>query len=686
MTPRQPDYYRLILFGRWETELPKVALSLLQIMALLCSFCDDALCPIVSETVDIARFCRTIEDGAVTELFAAFTAGQIYQWKQLRCPLAILLSVDVETASQEEEASTDSRVFRVCARKIYSHLVKTSLESLVLECEMDDLQSGRKEWSYMYDISVNFDDPLATCILRRPDYGTWTLDSTVQLARVLLHDCDKHSHISPTSIQLPTRLIYVGTQDSDVCLRVSTGLRAQYLALSYCWGTAQTMVTNTSNLQAHLNSLVVSQLPTTIRDAIGVTRGLGFYYIWIDSLCIVQDDKHDVAVEISNMASIYSNSELTISAEDAVDCHDGLITPCDRDSQLQVLVRLPYLSALEVRGHLNIMSDSPRYCTGHIHSRSWTMQEHYLPNRILYLGNALRWQCPAGVFNSMPLLGCKQSTLIRQTSLVQFNTPYDMQSSDSSYVPVFWYEKILVEAVARDLARQSDSLPSLAGMASAFAASAHPDEYLGGIWKRSFVMGMLWYVDDPGVRIDSWSQRRQRAPTWSPLSLKRPTTLKWMPYSMYKGYELVAELINCSIILQNPETLYGRISSGELIISAPFYRVIGSQLRSGGDHDDNCVYFPDDGRLVALERTMIRRESRAYFWVAILVHEISRTSGPFSNSHGLYGWKDSKVGVVLSERGDGTFERIGHFRKTDLEVDVKECSLCLPPKREFRMV
>lgn len=65
-------------------------------------------------------------------------------------------------------------------------------------------------------------------------------------------------------------------------------------------------------------------LPTTFRDAIQVTKGLGIRYLWIDSLCIIQDDDVDWKEESSKMASIYQNSFLTICATAAPDDEAGL--------------------------------------------------------------------------------------------------------------------------------------------------------------------------------------------------------------------------------------------------------------------------------------------------------------------------------------------------------------------------
>ncbi len=88
-----------------------------------------------------------------------------------------------------------------------------------------------------------------------------------------------------------------------MCLVDSRSLEtsATYAALSYVWGGDQPGKTTTLNIKAHFEGIALRDLPTTLRDAVQVTREIGLRYIWIDSLCIVQDDKQDQGVEIAKM-------------------------------------------------------------------------------------------------------------------------------------------------------------------------------------------------------------------------------------------------------------------------------------------------------------------------------------------------------------------------------------------------
>lgn len=82
----------------------------------------------------------------------------------------------------------------------------------------------------------------------------------------------------------------------------------EFAALSYCWGNAEQNVTLTSNLSSRHQRLSVTSLPQTHQDAIFFTRALGRKYVWIDSICIVQDESKDWAAEASRMGDIYATA------------------------------------------------------------------------------------------------------------------------------------------------------------------------------------------------------------------------------------------------------------------------------------------------------------------------------------------------------------------------------------------
>ncbi|PQE31530.1 het domain-containing protein [Rutstroemia sp. NJR-2017a WRK4] len=135
--------------------------------------------------------------------------------------------------------------------------------------------------------------------------------------------------------QLPTRVIDIGRSDFNGPAKLITthGIKAYYTALSHFWGSLQPLTTTLDTLQEREQGLRVQSLPKTFSDAIEVTRRLEIQYIWIHSLCIVQNDPLDWQAEAAQMTTVYQNAYLTLSATAASDGSGGLNWPFEPSSQ-----------------------------------------------------------------------------------------------------------------------------------------------------------------------------------------------------------------------------------------------------------------------------------------------------------------------------------------------------------------
>ena len=122
------------------------------------------------------------------------------------------------------------------------------------------------------------------------------------------------------TLSFPTRVIDVGPVETtiDPNLILSSEHKSAYIALSHCWGNSAVSQfqarTTTSNLRGMLAGFTLDSLPANFRDAIITTRRLGYQYLWIDSLCIIQDSADDWAVESAKMDEVYRNADLVIAA------------------------------------------------------------------------------------------------------------------------------------------------------------------------------------------------------------------------------------------------------------------------------------------------------------------------------------------------------------------------------------
>jgi hypothetical protein len=145
------------------------------------------------------------------------------------------------------------------------------------------------------------------------------------------HCCLPRWHVSSNQRPaLPTRVLRVDNKDKKVYLEESQGKTGRYIALSHCWGTSKRLKTVRSNLKELKNGICTSKIPQTFRDAIDVCRSLHISYLWIDTLCIIQDDDADWEAEASRMGSVYLNSYLTISALHSVDDSQGCFPTISR--------------------------------------------------------------------------------------------------------------------------------------------------------------------------------------------------------------------------------------------------------------------------------------------------------------------------------------------------------------------
>jgi hypothetical protein len=144
--------------------------------------------------------------------------------------------------------------------------------------------------------------------------------------------------------EMPTRLIDCDTLRLIETEQIETGsneFSAPYLILSHCWGTETNLKTTLANYKDMCSSIKLEELPATIRDAIFLTKELGFWYIWVDSFCIIQSDKQsdlakfdsDWATELPKMHRYYQNAAITLLIETALGDHVGFLEQVDLEGK-----------------------------------------------------------------------------------------------------------------------------------------------------------------------------------------------------------------------------------------------------------------------------------------------------------------------------------------------------------------
>ncbi|PWY95754.1 HET-domain-containing protein [Aspergillus sclerotioniger CBS 115572] len=193
----------------------------------------------------------------------------------------------------------------------------------------------------------------------------------------------------------------------DRCVETLTNVRLSetpYLALSYVWGGPQTfqLEKSTTTQLAQSGSLAAGALPQTIEDALFLAHSLGFKYIWIDALCIIQDSPDNKATQLPAMSQIYGFATFTIVAAAGSNVHNGLpgLHPGTRSlQQKEVLVKpsnddgLPGFSLVTTLQPL--AHNSHHYLEStEWNNRGWTMQERALSRRVLvFTREQVYWAC-----------------------------------------------------------------------------------------------------------------------------------------------------------------------------------------------------------------------------------------------------------------------------------------------------
>ncbi|KAI0802920.1 heterokaryon incompatibility protein-domain-containing protein, partial [Xylaria sp. FL0064] len=379
--------------------------------------------------------------------------------------------------------------------------------------------------------------------LRRP--AQHVLDTQcVNLTQSWLSDCEvTHSSCSSRLSSsfdgiLPTRLIDIGT-DSDPVVRLIRTEEPQlssctrYVALSYCWGKPSLakpqLVTTIATISQHQAGISTSSMPQTFQDLIALVRRLRLArYIWIDALCIIQDDLADWEREAARMITVYRNAWLTVVAAAGDSCHSGFLARKPAPPHAVVPFRLdghPEEDGYYVLYPLNEYrywdADLPSQLHGSSWSqRAWTFQEDLMSTRVLYFGADtayFRCQAERRLENSCiarpprvswhkllaPSAGDNgRSAPSRKSEQLMEN------GADRDVLYEKW-RLLITEYTERQLTVASDKLPALSGLARTFSLAFGRDQYLAGLWRGNLIWDLLWMVYHDAVKAKS------RAPSWS---------------------------------------------------------------------------------------------------------------------------------------------------------------------------
>ncbi|RYP11214.1 hypothetical protein DL764_000170 [Monosporascus ibericus] len=318
-----------------------------------------------------------------------------------------------------------------------------------------------------------------------------------------------------------------------------------YVALSYVWGKSNTGQTTTRNLERRMRrgglEVEFDTLPAAIRDACSVVEKLGerrprdnpLRYLWVDSLCIVQDDREDQNSQIPHMDKIYHQSLVTIVALSATGAATRLpgVEPGSRPVPIQRTERTACWILSSIPPTLDRVLKLPCYET-----RAWTLQERILSNRRLYFSNwQVYFQCYRYVYQEAY---DRPRQIVQDGSSMSFQfTPFHVNLSHCSFgfsntwhirllhlnnqsTVIQWnqsslimYDQLVAELSGRKLTVADDILKAFAGLV-AYMESNQAGPFVAGTPLNVLDRALLWAptqelkrrVLEPGARrIPSWS-------------------------------------------------------------------------------------------------------------------------------------------------------------------------------------
>ncbi|KAM7199742.1 Heterokaryon incompatibility protein (HET) domain containing protein [Naviculisporaceae sp. PSN 640] len=431
-----------------------------------------------------------------------------------------------------------------------------------------------------------------------------SFENWVPHAETWIQACKTHASCSPSGVFRPTRLVDVGDPQHPRLIisaqEIKHGAQVPYMALSYVWGPKQDYVLTQARLSDMCKGLDSTRLPPTLSDAMAAASQLGFRYLWIDALCIMQDSVQDKALELPRMADTYKESELTLIVASAAGAGEGFLKPpssetprfllgpfqVDSESGLEFGYRLPYKASADP-----------------ISSRAWTLQERVLSRRLLvFSSSGVMWMCREDFVNpgAAPDAGPPYQTFLDPYLSEEHQTidatHQDKDDRAEAQIRETW-TAIRADYTEMDLSYCSDRLPAISALAAEIGRKTGWT-YLAGMWKENLFSELHW-------RCMKHNQLRERmtlkpnkvkeagylAPSWSWASVGIGTVVDSEDdrndRQVFDGFSI----LECHVDTVDPRFAYGPVTGG-------FLEVEGKVVELGWRYEDSPSWDGSDISLV----------------------------------------------------------------------------------------
>jgi hypothetical protein len=512
-------------------------------------------------------------------------------------------------------------------------------------------------------------------------------------------------------------VLYVGSQQQPELYvaqssDISRDNNPRYIALSHCWGGHVSCKLLATNYEQMHRVVIFDNLPKSFQDAVSITRRLGIPYLWIDSLCILQDSPHDWAAESPTMGDVFANAHCVVSATSSSDSDGGCFRMRPAQDRLWDVMRSGskryYVSS--TNPSIKTMFGT-RIDTAPLTKRAWAFQERLLSRRLVHFcHDTVLFECnslqaselhPAGryyekenytIFRGrlvdwfdrnivgpiVALAGVTELSRNRRASRGIRGALDVMQRLGSAHHHDWrerlefikrWYE--LVSAYTeRDLTMPTDRLVALSGVAERVQNTAVLP-YLAGLWGGTSAkeLSLLWVVGKPAAR-----QSLCHAPSWSWASVSGGVAL--LPRLSFAGVPARGDIISVAKVEHAVVSYKGEVVADarsfvdggciEIIGPAAAVELLGGSTRALRLADDrqshDLTFFPD----WTAEETAQPSGSQALSTAGsesiiddggLIALLVVRTQ--VSTDH------PEAYGLVLKAKAGETFERVGVFWAQD---------------------
>ncbi|CAF3557597.1 unnamed protein product [Fusarium graminearum] len=378
----------------------------------------------------------------------------------------------------------------------------------------------------------------------------------------------QHAGCKPSSLRHPRRLIQLGPEKHDLRLIDTLSQPCgdlEYATLSYCWGTSRPFVTTKDNIGTLLQSIPATSLPQTFHDAIDIIWELGLRYIWIDSLCIVQDDLQDWQREATSMKDVYAGSSITISASDAQDSAQGCFVDNNldlwdgRDIGLhQMGARFPNNREFSIRFHQGDIRRRTKF--SNLNTRGWTLQEQLLSRRVIHcMQPEIHWSCHCSYRT-------ESQVTFEGDRFKGFSWRFMPEVATEEEMKKLWLEW-MTDYSSRKLTVTRDRLGALAGMVQYFGNKVGFTHLLG-CWHETLVDDLLWIRRGDTVHP---SMALSQVPSWSWLTRVGTIDFRFWTRSMGKYPSIIRDHVKIveAGITWAGEPMVSDIVSSTMIVEGP---------------------------------------------------------------------------------------------------------------------